>query len=177
MDNLNRWVWKKYFRWLLVSCFFTSLSVKFSIILPSLCFLVTEFLVISQIHLLFSLFLLSCQAFLDFRCNVIEKRARFKLSQLQERRHTIEVCYGNCLSLLIWICNLFEVPIIIIALLHILVWSMSGLADLCSNTEVNFNSLPSQIDFFFSSLVMFLMFLFKFSGIWKTKYGLLICIT
>ncbi|KAF5465051.1 hypothetical protein F2P56_015083 [Juglans regia] len=30
------------------------------------------------------------QAFLDFRCSVIERRARFKLSQAQERRHIVE---------------------------------------------------------------------------------------
>ncbi|KAJ0045854.1 hypothetical protein Pint_05722 [Pistacia integerrima] len=30
------------------------------------------------------------QAFLDFRCSVIERRARFKLSQLQDRRHIVE---------------------------------------------------------------------------------------
>ncbi|KRH49591.1 hypothetical protein GLYMA_07G166000v4 [Glycine max] len=32
------------------------------------------------------------QAFLDFRCSVVERRARFKLSQAQERRHIVEVC-------------------------------------------------------------------------------------
>ncbi|KHN43762.1 DNA gyrase subunit A, chloroplastic/mitochondrial [Glycine soja] len=31
------------------------------------------------------------QAFLDFRCSVVERRARFKLSQAQERRHIVEV--------------------------------------------------------------------------------------
>ncbi|KAG8645444.1 hypothetical protein MANES_10G065200v8 [Manihot esculenta] len=30
------------------------------------------------------------QAFLDFRCSVVERRARFKLSQAQERRHIVE---------------------------------------------------------------------------------------
>ncbi|XP_038980756.1 DNA gyrase subunit A, chloroplastic/mitochondrial-like isoform X3 [Phoenix dactylifera] len=30
------------------------------------------------------------QAFLDFRCSIIERRARFKLSQAQERKHIIE---------------------------------------------------------------------------------------
>ncbi|KAG1338248.1 hypothetical protein COCNU_04G005540 [Cocos nucifera] len=30
------------------------------------------------------------QAFLDFRCSVIERRARFKLSQAQERKHIVE---------------------------------------------------------------------------------------
>ncbi|KAK0592650.1 hypothetical protein LWI29_022948 [Acer saccharum] len=30
------------------------------------------------------------QAFLDFRCSVVERRARFKLSQMQERKHTVE---------------------------------------------------------------------------------------
>ncbi|GAB4836194.1 hypothetical protein Ancab_001108 [Ancistrocladus abbreviatus] len=30
------------------------------------------------------------QAFLDFRCSVIERRARYKLSQAQERRHIVE---------------------------------------------------------------------------------------
>ncbi|KAH1087187.1 hypothetical protein GYH30_018642 [Glycine max] len=32
------------------------------------------------------------QAFLDFRCSVVERCARFKLSQAQERRHIVEVC-------------------------------------------------------------------------------------
>lgn len=31
------------------------------------------------------------QAFLDFRCSVIERRARFKLSQALERKHIVEV--------------------------------------------------------------------------------------
>ncbi|KAH9769327.1 DNA gyrase subunit A [Citrus sinensis] len=30
------------------------------------------------------------QAFLDFRCSVVERRARFKLSQVKERRHIVE---------------------------------------------------------------------------------------
>ncbi|KAI9156091.1 hypothetical protein LWI28_000357 [Acer negundo] len=30
------------------------------------------------------------QAFLDFRCSVVERRARFKLSQMQERKHIVE---------------------------------------------------------------------------------------
>uniref|UniRef100_A0A2P2K829 DNA topoisomerase (ATP-hydrolyzing) n=1 Tax=Rhizophora mucronata TaxID=61149 RepID=A0A2P2K829_RHIMU len=30
------------------------------------------------------------KAFLDFRCSVVERRARFKLSQAQERRHIVE---------------------------------------------------------------------------------------
>ncbi|PKI43009.1 hypothetical protein CRG98_036587 [Punica granatum] len=30
------------------------------------------------------------QAFLDFRCTVVERRARFKLSQAQDRRHIVE---------------------------------------------------------------------------------------
>ncbi|GAB2287516.1 hypothetical protein Dimus_021891 [Dionaea muscipula] len=30
------------------------------------------------------------QAFLDFRCSVVERRARFRLSQAQERRHIVE---------------------------------------------------------------------------------------
>nr|KYP46954.1 hypothetical protein KK1_031436 [Cajanus cajan] len=30
------------------------------------------------------------EAFLDFRCSVVERRARFKLSQAQERRHIVE---------------------------------------------------------------------------------------
>ncbi|GAB2218900.1 hypothetical protein Droror1_Dr00002133 [Drosera rotundifolia] len=30
------------------------------------------------------------QAFLDFRCSVVQRRARFKLSQAQERRHIVE---------------------------------------------------------------------------------------
>ncbi|GAV84055.1 DNA_topoisoIV domain-containing protein/DNA_gyraseA_C domain-containing protein [Cephalotus follicularis] len=30
------------------------------------------------------------QAFLDFRCSVVERRAKFKLSQAQERRHIVE---------------------------------------------------------------------------------------
>ncbi|KAK1571614.1 hypothetical protein Q3G72_020108 [Acer saccharum] len=30
------------------------------------------------------------EAFLDFRCSVVERRARFKLSQMQERKHTVE---------------------------------------------------------------------------------------
>lgn len=37
------------------------------------------------------------QAFLDFRCSVVERRARFKLSQAQERRHIVEVCW-TCLT-------------------------------------------------------------------------------
>ncbi|KAL2626960.1 hypothetical protein AAZV13_07G142950 [Glycine max] len=39
------------------------------------------------------------QAFLDFRCSVVERRARFKLSQAQERRHIVEVFL---LGLIIW---------------------------------------------------------------------------
>ncbi|KAI3987481.1 hypothetical protein MKX01_017179, partial [Papaver californicum] len=31
------------------------------------------------------------QAFLDFRCSVIERRAKFKLSQAQDRKHIVEV--------------------------------------------------------------------------------------
>lgn len=38
----------------------------------------------------FSIFML--QAFLDFRCSVIERRAKFKLSQAQDRKHIVEVC-------------------------------------------------------------------------------------
>ncbi|KAL5733781.1 hypothetical protein ACOSP7_033128 [Xanthoceras sorbifolium] len=30
------------------------------------------------------------QAFLDFRCSVVERRAKFKLSQMQERKHIVE---------------------------------------------------------------------------------------
>ncbi|XP_061357312.1 DNA gyrase subunit A, chloroplastic/mitochondrial [Gastrolobium bilobum] len=38
------------------------------------------------------------QAFLDFRCSVVERRARFKLLQAQERRHIVEgilIGFGN----------------------------------------------------------------------------------
>jgi DNA gyrase subunit A len=31
------------------------------------------------------------QAFLEFRCSVIERRTRFKLSQALERKHIVEV--------------------------------------------------------------------------------------
>ena len=43
------------------------------------------------IFLAYSLMLL--QAFLDFRCSVVERRARFQLSKAQQRRHIVEVCH------------------------------------------------------------------------------------
>lgn len=38
-------------------------------------------------------FLMLLQAFLDFRCSVVERRARFQLSKAQQRRHIVEVCH------------------------------------------------------------------------------------
>ncbi|KAG5010218.1 hypothetical protein JHK87_018733 [Glycine soja] len=48
------------------------------------------------------------QAFLDFRCSVVERRARFKLSQAQERRHIVELIVWDqrkfpCLSALAFV--------------------------------------------------------------------------
>lgn len=48
-------------------------------------------LVVFSIHLLLPLSWVCMQAFLDFRCSVIERRAKFKLSQAQDRRHIVEV--------------------------------------------------------------------------------------
>ena len=38
---------------------------------------------------------LEMQAFLDFRCLVIERRARHKLTLALERKHIVEVCLKN----------------------------------------------------------------------------------
>lgn len=43
----------------------------------------------------FLFFIFFFQAFLEFRCSVVERRARYKLSQAQDRRHIVEVCLQN----------------------------------------------------------------------------------
>lgn len=43
----------------------------------------------------FILYLIFMQAFLDFRCSVVERRANFKLSQAQDRYHIVEVCLNS----------------------------------------------------------------------------------
>lgn len=53
----------------------------------------------SLIFLLFSSLIFTCfQAFIDFRCSVVERRARYKLSQAQQRQHIVEV-YNLCVCI------------------------------------------------------------------------------
>lgn len=64
------------------------------------------------------------QAFLDFRFSVIERRAKYKLSQAQERKHIVEVCnkFFSVVLQKFRVVVVFIITVIILAIFGRVLW-------------------------------------------------------